>query len=139
MNSPSDPLSSSDQWVIWGVVGLRYICAMGLTILIHDALLTLDDEVRLFFPVGFPALPPVPRFALFGQGPFPGQKQCIISTAIYPSSLFFIQATVSTTFFWLADPSIERLPEIAGFNRPLSVYVGFFHSSSPTPKVLIML
>jgi len=104
MSSPSDPLSNSDEWVIWGVVGLRYVAVMGLTILIHDTLLTLDDEVRLIFLVGFSALPPVPRFALFGQGPFPGQKQCITPIAICPLSLFFIQTTVSTTLFLAGGP-----------------------------------
>ncbi len=141
MNSPSDPLSDSPEWEIWGVVGLRYVSAVGLVILIHDTLLTLDDEVRLIFLVGFPASLPVPRFALFGQGPFPGQKRCITPIAIYPLSLFFIQTTVSTTvpFGWRTRALKLRLPEISGFHPPLTPYVGFFHSSSPAPKVLIML
>ena len=104
MSSPSDPLSNSAEWVIRGVVGLRYVAAMGLTILIYDTLLTLDDEVRLIFLVGFPALPPAPRCALFGQGPFPCQKHCITSIAIYPLSLLLIPATVSTAHFLSGGP-----------------------------------
>ena len=57
MDSPSDPLANSEEWVIWGTVWLRYACAMGLTILLHDTLLTMDDEVRLISLVVFPALP----------------------------------------------------------------------------------
>ncbi|SRR5258706_1108681 len=53
MNSPSDPLSDSPEWVIWGVVWLRYVAVMGLVILLHDTLLTLDDEVRLIFECFF--------------------------------------------------------------------------------------
>ena len=74
MDSPSDPLSNSEHWVIWGIVWLRYVSVMGLVILIHDTLLTLDDEVRLIVLMCFLSLPPVLRFALFGQDPSPGQK-----------------------------------------------------------------
>ena len=84
MQSTDDPLAHVSGQEIRGIIWLSYVSAMGFVVLIYDALLTLDDEVRLISPGGggVPALLPVPRCALSGQALFPCRNHSITSTAI---------------------------------------------------------
>jgi hypothetical protein len=103
MDSTGDPLSHVPVSEIWGIVWMRYFAAVGLVIVNYDCLLTLNDEVRLI-SLYLCQLYGFPRFVLFGQGPFPCQKDCITLIAIYPLSLLFLQTTVSSTIFLGGGP-----------------------------------
>ena len=83
MTSHSDPLATSELWVIWGVVWLRHVAAIGLTILIYDTLLTMDDEVRLIFLMRFPSLPPA-QVRLVWPGPLS-----------WPNALYYVNRYLS--------------------------------------------
>jgi len=86
MGGTYEPLSDATVTDVWGIMWMRYIAAMGLTILIYDYVLTIADEVRLIFLCLYHfsrfSLPLAPRFALFGQGLLPCQNGCISLIAI---------------------------------------------------------
>ena len=133
MNSSNDPLSRATEWETRSLTcWLRYVAVGALVLLIHDTLLTLDDEARLISSCFSPALPPVPRFALFGQDPFPYQRHCITSIAILPFSLLFIQPTVSSTFFGWWTQALKDYQTVPAFTHHSPImWASFIHPLRP--------
>ena len=107
MHSTGDPLANVSLWELWGVIWLSYVAATGLTILIYDWLLTLDDEVRLIFSYFIPPYRPFLDAPCLARAPFRGKSILLHQSLPNHGCCHLWKLRSIPHFLWLVDPSVE--------------------------------